>query len=250
MLWPGKFWLYDKPHTTYVLPLKAMVADIWIAVCMFKLVCSPSISFGQLRGRVDKWRPCNDSSSLPILVHTLRSVQWICGCRSRRHRHLFTVVSEISLRHCARLSHDASGYVLAWSQSVFQWVAILLILLQPITVILVTNFFLVWVCDLPIKPVELRRMFGNGPDLKIHVCLRNKLFLHRRHSELALLEFSRLPKATLFCRGSERLELCVLLTAIVSFFMLLDQRLSHRIFIKIEGFPSYEGPKWIVFHWL
>jgi len=39
----------------------------------FELVCS--IPFGLLRGRADKWRPCNDDSSLQILVHSLCSVR-------------------------------------------------------------------------------------------------------------------------------------------------------------------------------
>jgi len=89
---------------------------------MFKLLCSPSLAFGQLRGRVDKWRPSNHSSGLPIIVHTLCSVQRFCGCRWQRHRRLLALISELPLRHCARLSHNARGYVPHWSQRICQWV--------------------------------------------------------------------------------------------------------------------------------
>jgi len=85
-------------------------------------LCSTLLAFGQLRGRADKWRPCNDDSSLQILVHTLRSVQWLCGCCWQRHRPLLTVFWTVSLCHCARLSHNASGYVPRWSQRICQWV--------------------------------------------------------------------------------------------------------------------------------
>jgi len=73
-------------------------------------------SSGQLRGRTDKRRPRDDVASLQILVHRLCSVQRLSGCRWRRDRRLRTIVWDISLRHCSRLSLKFTVSLPHWSR--------------------------------------------------------------------------------------------------------------------------------------
>jgi len=52
----------------------------------------------------DQRQPCDDVSSLQILVHGLCSVQWFGSCQCQRDRRLRTVDSAVSFRDCSRLS--------------------------------------------------------------------------------------------------------------------------------------------------
>jgi len=83
--------------------LNLAAKEFWNTWFGFVLVCR--ISFGQLRNRSDEQQPSDNCSSLQELVQGLCSVQRLIGCWRQRHRHLLTVLWEISLRHSSRLSH-------------------------------------------------------------------------------------------------------------------------------------------------
>jgi len=95
------------------------------------VVCSIT-TFGELCGRVDKRQPSYDASSLPDIVHTMCSVRRYCGSSAKRHRHLLTDDSDISLRHRAGLGRRPlpHGSLRIWTM----WVTNKFNLIQPASV--------------------------------------------------------------------------------------------------------------------